>query len=79
MKKTGGKEIFGKSLRSQRHMVKCRHHDKKIFNQPEFRGKYNTCFDILHSEECKGLFSVIHANIVPNNCLPEAEKRWDTK
>ena len=71
MKKTGGREIFIKSLRSQRHMEQCSHpecrmyahnlsigDDRKIINLSQFRGKYDLCFDILHSEECKGLFSV---------------------
>ena len=94
MKKMGEKkEIFGKLLRSQIHMVNCSHpecrmyahnlnigNDRKIFNVPQFRGKYDKCVGILHSEECKGLFSVICANIIHNNNLPKGgRKRCDTK
>ena len=80
--KTGVSEVFGKSFRSEKCIAQCSHpecrmfahnlsidNDRKIFNLPENKGKYKTCFDILHSNECKGLFSVIHGNIAHNDNL----------
>ena len=38
---------------------------------PQTEGKYYSCFEILHSNECKGLFSKILANFADNNAIPE--------
>ena len=44
--------------------------DRKIFNYPDIKGKYKMCFDVLHSDECKGMLSVTHGNIAHNDNLP---------
>ena len=49
--------------------------DRKIFNLPEIKRKYTTCFDVLHSNECKGLFSVVRGNIAHNDNLPAGARQ----
>ena len=42
----------------------------KIFILPQTEGKYFSCFEIVHFDKCKGLFSKIPANIACNNEIP---------
>ena len=85
---TGSSEIFGKSFRSQKHMAQCSHpecrmfahnlsidNDRKIFILPQIKGKYKMHFDVSHSDECKGLFSVVHGNIAHNDNLPAGARK----
>ena len=66
--KTGGSEVFGKLFRSQKDMAWCSQpewkmfahnlsfdNDRKIFDLPEIKVKYNTCFDVFHPNKCKSL------------------------
>ena len=84
MKETGCKDKYGASAKLQQHMVQCMNinchqyahnmpigNNPKIFTLPQTEGKYLSCFEILHSDECKGLFSKITANIAYNNAIPD--------
>ena len=84
MKETGHKNKFGASAKSQQHMVQCTTinchqyahnmpigNNHKIFTLPQTDGKYFSCFEFLHSDECKGLFSKMPANIAYNDVIPE--------
>ena len=68
-KKAGLKDAYGSSARSQKSMVRCASEDcqlvahvgpvkcnRNIFTFPCFEGM--NCFDIMHSEECKGLWQI---------------------
>ena len=50
-------------------------YDRNIFNLPQTKGKYKMCFDVLHSNEGKGLFSVVHGNIAHNDNLPAGARK----
>ena len=83
MEETGCINKYGASAKSQQHMIKCTDinccqyahnmpigNNHKIFTLPQTEGKYFCCFEILHSDECKGLFSKIPANIACNDAIP---------
>ena len=66
-KDEGKQDIRGKTSRSQDHMVVCEEcqlhahnvvvdHDRKIFQLEQFKGK--SCWDIMHSADCKGLWKM---------------------
>ena len=45
--------------------------NRKIFLLPQTEGQYFFCFEILHSDKHKGLFSKISANIAYSSAIPE--------
>ena len=80
----GHRDKYSASAKLQQHVVQytiincCQcannmpiQNNHKIFTLSQTEGKYFSSFEILHSDECKELFSKIQANIASNNIILE--------